>query len=101
MKHQNPGYAAMIKSHDENVGRVLDHLHSRGLADNTIVIFTSDNGGHDGRRVLINLHEDTKEARDLAPSQPNKLAGLSRQLAAWRTEVDAKLPQPNPAYRGK
>src|SRR4051794_7482695 len=48
MKHQNPAYAAMIKSLDDNVGRVLDHLQDRGLADNTIVLFTSDNGGYIG-----------------------------------------------------
>ena len=38
-------YAAMVKSLDDNVGKVLKVLDDRGLADNTIVIFTSDNGG--------------------------------------------------------
>ncbi len=38
----------MINSLDENVGRVLDHLQSRGLSNNTIVVFTSDNGGYIG-----------------------------------------------------
>jgi arylsulfatase A-like enzyme len=44
--HQDAGYAAMVHALDENVGRVLHHLESRGLADRTIVIFTSDNGGY-------------------------------------------------------
>jgi arylsulfatase A-like enzyme len=44
--HTNPGYAAMVRSMDENVGRVLDHLAKRKLEDNTVVIFTSDNGGY-------------------------------------------------------
>jgi uncharacterized sulfatase len=48
-KHQNATYAAMVKNLDANVGRVLDHLQSRGLAEKTIVIFTSDNGGYIGR----------------------------------------------------
>ena len=48
MKHQNPAYAAMVKNLDDNVGRVLDHLQTRGLLENTIVIFTSDNGGYIG-----------------------------------------------------
>lgn len=48
MKHQNPAYAAMVKNLDENVGRVLDHLQSHGLAEKTIVVFTSDNGGYIG-----------------------------------------------------
>ncbi|PQJ28344.1 sulfatase [Rubritalea profundi] len=41
----NPVYAAMIESLDQNIGRVLDALESNGITDNTLVIFTSDNGG--------------------------------------------------------
>lgn len=40
-----PVYAAMIESLDQSVGRVLDKLAELGLADNTVVFFTSDNGG--------------------------------------------------------
>jgi len=40
-----PAYAAMVENLDENVGRILDKLTSLGLNENTIVIFTSDNGG--------------------------------------------------------
>ena len=40
-----PHYSAMVESMDENVGRVLKALDSLGLSDNTIVVFTSDNGG--------------------------------------------------------
>ena len=45
LKHRNATYAAMVKSLDENVGRVLDHLRARHQEENTIVIFVSDNGG--------------------------------------------------------
>jgi arylsulfatase A-like enzyme len=38
-------YAAMVQSMDTNVGRVLQALDNHGLATNTIVVFTSDNGG--------------------------------------------------------
>ncbi|MEL7496278.1 MAG: sulfatase [Planctomycetota bacterium] len=41
----NPIYAGMIESMDDAVGIVLKKLESLGLADNTIVVFTSDNGG--------------------------------------------------------
>ena len=41
----NPTYAAMIYSLDENVGRLMDKLDELGLADRTVVLFTSDNGG--------------------------------------------------------
>jgi arylsulfatase A-like enzyme len=38
-------YAAMIKSLDDQVGRLLSHVDSLGLAENTIIVFLSDNGG--------------------------------------------------------
>jgi arylsulfatase A-like enzyme len=38
-------YAAMIRALDRGVGRVLDTLRANGLEDNTLVVFTSDNGG--------------------------------------------------------
>ncbi len=45
------GYYASISAMDEDIGRLLDRLEEQGIADNTIVIFTSDNGmsmGHHG-----------------------------------------------------
>lgn len=46
--HENPTYAAMIASVDESVGRVLAKLEELGLAEDTLVIFSSDNGGVGG-----------------------------------------------------
>ena len=43
--HRKRVYAAMIRAIDRSVGRVLDTLDQEGLADNTLVMFTSDNGG--------------------------------------------------------
>ncbi|MCP2341735.1 arylsulfatase A-like enzyme [Actinomadura rupiterrae] len=37
-------YLRCVQSVDDNVGRVLDHLDERGLADDTIVVYTSDQG---------------------------------------------------------
>ena len=42
---QNPVYAAMIKSVDENIGRVTALIEKLGLLQNTLIVFTSDNGG--------------------------------------------------------
>ncbi len=42
----SPTMAAMIEVFDGNVGRLLDALKATGLDQNTIVIFTSDNGGN-------------------------------------------------------
>ena len=41
----NPEYASMVHALDVNVGRLLNYLDESGLSDNTIIIFTSDNGG--------------------------------------------------------
>jgi len=41
----NPYYAAMVESIDDGVGRIVKFLKDNGILENTIVIFTSDNGG--------------------------------------------------------
>lgn len=38
-------YAAMVEAMDEQIGRLLDRLELLGIADRTVVVFTSDNGG--------------------------------------------------------
>ncbi len=43
--HRERVYAAMIRSLDRGVGQVLDALRENGLEENTLVLFTSDNGG--------------------------------------------------------
>jgi arylsulfatase A-like enzyme len=46
--HNSPVYAAMIASLDESVGRITKKLDELGIADNTLVIFSGDNGGVGG-----------------------------------------------------
>jgi arylsulfatase A-like enzyme len=41
----NPVYAAMIEQMDSSIGRVLDAIRQAGLAENTVVVFMTDNGG--------------------------------------------------------
>ena len=45
---KNPVYAAQLEALDRAVGRVLDEVERLALADRTLVVFTSDNGGWDG-----------------------------------------------------
>lgn len=45
VRQNHPVYAAMVEKMDEGIGRVMSALESAGLAENTIVVFTSDNGG--------------------------------------------------------
>ncbi len=214
----DPRYAAMIENLDTNLGRLLAAVAAAGLADNTIVIFTSDNGGlataegsptcntplaegkgwmyeggtrvplivagpgiaagricpvpvtspdfyptilqlaglelpsrqaldgvslapllhqtamlerdaifwhyphygnqggtpgsavrsgayklieffEDRRIELYNLHDDIGETVNLAQSEPDLVAQLHTQLADWREQVEATMPQPNPDYQ--
>ncbi|MBW1963524.1 MAG: sulfatase, partial [Deltaproteobacteria bacterium] len=44
--HTKPAYAAMIESVDQSLGALQRKLDELGLTENTIIIFTSDNGGH-------------------------------------------------------
>lgn len=64
----NPTMAAMIEALDASVGRVLTAIDELGIADNTILIFTSDNGGlrsvREGERVVT--------ATDNAPARGGK-----------------------------
>jgi uncharacterized sulfatase len=43
--HRKRVYAGMIRAVDRSVSRILDTLEEEGIADNTVVVFTSDNGG--------------------------------------------------------
>jgi arylsulfatase A-like enzyme len=63
------GHAAMITRLDGYVGRLLDSLNQLGLARNTLVIFTSDNGPHS---------ESSHEVARFQPAGP--LRGLKRSL---------------------
>ncbi|MCS1411765.1 MAG: Arylsulfatase [Verrucomicrobia subdivision 3 bacterium] len=49
-KESNAKYAAMVESVDRSTGRVLAILDELGIADETVIIFTSDNGGLDRQK---------------------------------------------------
>lgn len=48
------GYLRLVTSLDENVGRLLDYIDEAGLRENTVVIYTSDNGFFLGDHGLFN-----------------------------------------------
>ena len=45
LNQRNPDYASMVHSTDQNIGKLISFLKQRNLYDNTLIIFTSDNGG--------------------------------------------------------
>jgi arylsulfatase A-like enzyme len=61
-QQRNPIMASMLKSIDQSLGRVLDKLDELGLADNTLFIFYSDNGG--------NTHSNTPDSRQMQNIKP-------------------------------
>lgn len=61
--HPKATYAAMITHLDRNVGRILDLLDELGLDDNTLVVFTSDNGAQSGYCANPEFFEATGSLR--------------------------------------
>jgi len=82
----NPIMASMLRSVDECFGRVLDTLERLGLADNTIVVFNSDNGGN----THSNMAEDGKTQRRKADNP---------MLADWRKWAGTQPPTMNTPLR--
>src|SRR5262249_42076447 len=51
-----------------------------------------------GRRELFDVVKDVGEGRNLIGEKPEIAKELADKLAAWRTQVGAKMPKPNPDY---
>ena len=86
LNHRNPKYASMVHATDNNVGRIINYLKKNELFDNTLIVFTSDNGG---------LSTQGK----VAPTSVYPL----RAGKGWLYEGGIKIPQliklPGQAYR--
>jgi arylsulfatase A-like enzyme len=76
-RQENPVYAAMLESLDEAVGRVLDALDRGSLAERTLVVFTSDNGG------LATLE---------GPHTPPTINAPLREGKGWLYEGGVRVP---------
>jgi arylsulfatase A-like enzyme len=93
------GQAAMITRLDSYVGRMLAHLRTLGLAEKTLVIFTSDNGPH---------NESNHDLTRFEPSGP--YTGIKRSLtdggirvpliAWWPGKITPDTETDHPSYFG-
>jgi arylsulfatase A-like enzyme len=72
--HGNATYAAMIAAVDQSVGRIIRALEEHGLTEDTVLIFTSDNGGVGGyaREGLGKSDADGQDVTDNAPLRSGK-----------------------------
>ena len=91
------GYYAMVSEVDHHVGRILDRLDALGIADNTIVVFTSDHGewlgehlryvvDAGGAEALFDLERDPLAYQDVAGD-----SAYATQLQAVRKRLLERL----------
>lgn len=78
MRQDNPAYAAMVENLDSNIGKLLTHLKSIGIMENTVLVFSSDHGG---------LSNDGYNKRRLATSNFPLRAGKG-----WLYDGGIKVP---------
>lgn len=89
--HSNPVYAALVESVDDGVGRLRETLKKLNLAENTIFIFTSDNGG------LSNQVNEKGWRRGPTDNSPSRLGKGSAYdggvhiplIVAWPETIEA------------
>lgn len=73
-------YAAMVDRMDQNVGRVIDYLKRTGRFDNTIILFTADNGAEGADLARIELPSFQKRVKE----GDNRLENIGKPTSyAW------------------
>ena len=81
-----PVMAAMIESMDDSVGQVMKKLEDLGVAENTVVIFTSDNGGQAPYPPLNSSHLKPASAGWKGPSLRRRNPGSLDHQMAWSSQ---------------
>ena len=79
-QHGDSEYIDGMIEHDDTIGRLLEALDDMGIADNTIVVYTTDNGPHmntwpDGGDDAVPQREEHQLGRRVSRALPGPLAG--------------------------
>jgi arylsulfatase A-like enzyme len=103
-RQENPIYAAMLESLDESVGRIMARLEQLGLTSNTIVLFTSDNGGlatREGANTPATINAPLREGKGwlyeggvrvpLLVRWPRRIAPGVEETPVWSADLPATL----------
>jgi uncharacterized sulfatase len=84
-------YYGMISLMDQQIGRIVDHLEARGLAQNTLIVFTSDHGEYLGNHGLwwkgLPAYEDAQRVPFIA-CWPAGIGQAGRRVSALHSLVD-------------
>ena len=87
-KQDNVEFAGMLEATDESLGRIRAKLDELGLADNTIVIFTADNGGMSASNQYRGINHSRKQLDSRFASSNLPLRGAK----GWNYEGGIRVP---------
>ncbi|MHC4680377.1 MAG: sulfatase-like hydrolase/transferase [Planctomycetota bacterium] len=73
-------FAASVTHMDHGIGRIIDALESKGLRENTLVVFVSDNGGQ------RSWHSD-EQYKGRYADKPHTVLGDNKPLRGWKGDV--------------
>ncbi len=76
-------YAAMVDRLDENVGRLVEFLRTRGELENTIVVFLADNGAEAHDMEAEQIHNGWLDQFDNSPENIGTASSYTALKAAW------------------